>query len=299
MGTYSLKKEFPEIGEIEYKVASTRDEIEQAMALVYKEYLMRAFILPKYYKSNLRTTLHHLVPGTTTFVGLKGKEVVITATIIPDSPLGIPMDMGYKDDVDKLRRLGRKVCEAGYLAIKSELFGRGFFSLFNFKKLDFIFTLFKLELQYSLFCKKFDDICIVTNPRYMIFKFLPFEVIGEVKYYGYDVASVKKKAAVPKRLDLRKVREELKKIEKNPLCQISYKPALYKIFFGDKIQPEFFQRKYNLNIEDLCYFFVQKSDILKKARQQERNYILPAYRLSENDYNRLLTGKLTKNSQDN
>ena len=173
MSTLSLKKVIPEIGEVEYKIASSREEIEQSMAFVYKEYLLRGFILPKYYRSGLRITLHHVLPGTTTFVGLKNKKVVITNTLIPDSPLGLPMDTVYKEEVDKLRRAGRKVAEGAYLALNSDLFGRGLFSMFNFRKIDFLFTMFKLLLDYASGVGSFDDICLVTNPKYMIFKFLP------------------------------------------------------------------------------------------------------------------------------
>ena len=37
------------------------------------------------------------------------------------------------------------------MAIKGELFGQGFFSMFNFKKLNFVFSLFKLVFQYAAF----------------------------------------------------------------------------------------------------------------------------------------------------
>lgn len=273
MEEYSIKKTYAGIGEIEYKIASSRKEIEQAMALVYGEYLMRGFILPEHYKSGLRVTLHHAVPGTATFIGMKNKEVVITGTVIPDSPLGLPMDMGYKQDVDKLRKAGRSICEAGYLAVKTRLFGRRFFSMFNFKKLDFMFTLFRLQFQYSLFFKEFDDICITTNPKYMIFKFLPFEIIGDVKYYGYDRVAIKKKAAVPKRLDLRKMRSEIEELKANRLFRISYKPVLHKVFLGQKLPLQIFEDKYELTPDDIRYLFIKKSDISKRLKKSEKDCI--------------------------
>lgn len=73
MSRYTVKKNFSGIGEIEYKVASSREELEQSFSLLYKEYLARGFILPKYYKSGLRITPHHLAPGATTFIALKDK----------------------------------------------------------------------------------------------------------------------------------------------------------------------------------------------------------------------------------
>jgi len=276
MPKYAIKKTFSEIGQIEYKVVSSGEELEQSMALVYREYLVRGFILPRHYKSGLRVTLHHITPGAVTFIALKNKRVVATMTIIPDSPLGLPLDTGYKKEADNLRKSGRNICEVGYLAIDSGLFGKGLFSMFNFKKLDFMFTLFKVLFQYVIFHEKFDDMCIVTNPRYMIFKFLPFKVMGGVKYYGYDRIAIKKKAAIFKRMDLRKMREYL-----NAPQKLGIRPSLYKIFLGSRLTKEVFESKLKLSSEDLRYFFVTKSDIFKELDGKQKKYINASYDLKE------------------
>lgn len=278
MAKQSIKKVFPEIGKIEYKVASSREELEQSMALVYREYMVRGFILPKYYKSGLRITPHHMTPGAVTFIALKYGKVVATLTLIPDSPLGLPFDMGYETEADDLRKSGRKICEVGYLAIDSGLFGRGLFSMFNFKKIDFMFTLFKVLFQYAIFYAKMDDMCIVTNPKYMIFKFLPFQIMGKVKYYGYDRIAVKKKAAVFKRMDLRKMREHLNKHQ-----GLGIRQSLYKMFLSNRLPEETFQDIYCLNAKDLRYFFAEKSDILKSLKYKEAAYISDAYKLSKRE----------------
>lgn len=277
MSQYTVKKTFSGIGEIEYKVASSRKELEQSFALLYKEYLMRGFILPKYYKSGFRITPHHLVPGAATFIALKDGEVVAACSLFPDSPLGLPMDMAYKKEADKLRKAGRRISEAGCLAIKSELFGRGFFSMFNFNKLEFFFTLFKFSFQYAYYAAKLDDICIVTNPGYMIFRFLPFEHLGEVKYYGYDRVAVKRKAAVLKRLDLRKVEGlGVKKI------------ALRKIFLENRIPVKAFENKFKFSPKELHYFFAEKSDILGGLKEKPKEFVRNSYGLNKKEFNRLI-----------
>jgi hypothetical protein len=272
MANYSIKKNFANIGEIEYKLASNKEEMEGALALVYKEYLMRGFILPKFYRSGLRLTLHNIVPGATVFIALKDKEIVGAVTLFPDSPLGLPMDEKYKEEADALRRQSRKICEVGQLATKSGLFGPGLFSMFNFKKLDFVFSLFKMVFQYALSTKKFDDICVVVNPKALLFKFLLFEEMGEIKYYGFDRISINPKPAVAKRLDLRKVLEKARK-----------KQGLYKIFLGEILPEEVFQRSFFFEIEDLKDFFVKKTDLYKKASAQEKKYILSAHKIKEQD----------------
>lgn len=275
MDTYSVKKTFPDIGEIEYKVASSRKELEGAFALIYKEYLLRGFILPEHYKSGLRITLYNSLPETVVFVALKDKEVVATNAIIPDSYLGLPLNLGYKEEADSLRKSARKICEGGYLAIKSELFGRGLFSMFNFQKLDFIFSLFRVMFQYALFCGRFDDLCIVTNPQYMIFKFLPFDVIGPVKYYGYDFAAIKRKAAVFKRLDLYRIGKYINQ----PFKIVGKRFALYKMFLSKRLPSQIYARRFKLQPGDLRYFFVKKSDVFRNATEKELGFIASSYGL--------------------
>jgi len=277
MNNYSIKKTFPDIGQVEFKVATTRDEVEQAMALVYREYVERGFISPDDYKSGLRVTLPHLIPGTITFVGIKDKRVVITDAVIPDSTLGLPLDMGYKCEANKLRRSGRKICEGAYLAMDSKLFGKGLFSMYNFKKLDFMFTLFKFLFQYVLFYAKYDDICIVTNPKYMIFRFLPFKVLGPVKYYGYDRLAIKKKAAVFKVMNIKEAHK----------C-LSGRIGMMKMFMATRIPKEAYTNAFVMDYADLHYFFVEKSDLLKKASRKEKEYIRKTYGLSTEEFNDLL-----------
>jgi len=51
MSRFSIKKNFSNIGKVEYKMATSRVELEGAASLIYREYLLRGFILPENYKS--------------------------------------------------------------------------------------------------------------------------------------------------------------------------------------------------------------------------------------------------------
>ncbi len=277
MSLPSLKRSIEHVGEVEYRIAATRDELEQALALVYREYLMRGYILPEFYKSGLRLSIQNALPGTTTFVGVHKGKVVAANTLIPDSPLGLPIDEGYKQEVDTLRKRDRKICEVGQLALDSDIFGTRFFSMFNFNKLQFMLTIFKIMVHYAKYYAKFDDLCIVTNPKFMIFKFLPMEVIGEVKYYGYDRYNVKKKAAVPKRVDLNNV-------EKN----LQNRKGLYKMFLGSPVPEEIFKNRFQMDKESLKYFFAEKTDMLKNAKKEYQQYIKKLYHLDNTSFQRML-----------
>ena len=81
MGT-SLTKRFATLGVVEYKIATTPQEMEEALSLVYREYAKRGLILPARYKAPIRVGVHHLLPEETrVFIGVKEGEVVI--------PLGV------------------------------------------------------------------------------------------------------------------------------------------------------------------------------------------------------------------
>lgn len=267
-----IQKEFSDIGTVVYKAASTKEEYEQALKLVYHEYLSRGYILKKYYKSELRLSIQNALRDTAVFIGLKDGEVVCSVTLMPDSPLGLPMDVKYQKESDGLRGENRKICEVGQLAMRGDIFGQKLFSMFNFNKLSFMFTLFKMAFQYACFHLCLQDLLIVTNPKLMIFQFLPFEEIGPVKYYGYDRIAVKKKAAVAKRLDLTRVDDVAVK-----------RVALKKMYLDDRIPDEVFGGRYRMSKEDFYDLFCEKSDIFREASEAQRKYLIDYYRLTEAD----------------
>jgi len=143
------------------------------------------------------------------------------------------------------------------------LFPSNLFSLFNFNKLIFVFRLFKLVLDYALYVEKLDNLCIAINPKQQyLYKFLSFEELGGLKYYG----SVNKAPAIAKQVDL-----------SNIGLKTSQRKGLYKIFFSEKTPISKFKSKYFLKSYDLNYFFKEKSDILEKASSKEKAIIAGYY----------------------
>lgn len=245
-----------------YRVARTRRELEGAFSIVYNEYLKRGYI-PKGYKSKLRISLYNALPTTTAFIAQQGKRVVAGVTLIPDSPLGVPMDKIYKEELDVLRREGCKIAEVSQLAIDTGLFGKGFFSMFNFNKLIFLFKLFKLVFDYAQDFEKLTDLCIVVNPKHQyLYKFLYFEQMGGLKYYG----SVNHAPAIALRLRLVGIEDKVKN-----------RRGLYKIFIAKKTNPKLLEGKFKLTPADLEYFFMKKSDIFAKATQEQLEYVRSCY----------------------
>jgi hypothetical protein len=262
--------------------------MEDALSLVYREYAKRGLILRAHYKAPIRVGVQHLLPEETrVFIGVKEGEVVITLSAFQDTPLGLPMDGGYGPEVDALRAGGRKIGEVGYFAVKGGLFKRKKFLGFDSEKLSFIFTMFRLALQWGLYFTDMDDACLVTNPdpKRMSFKYFPLDVIGGVKHYGFDEMHVKPKPAIAKRINLKALRAALKK----PLSWLNFKTGLFRCALGKAIPREVLEPKLCLSHRDLHRFFVEKSDVMKSLQGDKLDYVLKSHGMSKEAYNLLLS----------
>lgn len=250
-------------GKTVYRIVRTREELEQGFSLVYKEYASRGYI-PKHYKSKLKLSLYNALPSTTTFITKKDNQVIATVTLIPDSPMGLPMDKIYKKECDSLREKGRSIAEVSQLSIDSRLFPKGWFSMFNFSKLIFVFKLFKLVFDYACYTEKLDELCIAVNPKHRyLYKFLFFEKLAGLKYYG----SVNKAPAIALHLDIGPALRKKSRQRK----------SFQKVFYGKRTARQTFQNKFIFKSSDLEHFFLKKSDLLKKATPEQLKYIKRYY----------------------
>lgn len=289
MGT-ALTKRFATLGVVDYKIATTAQEMEDALSLVFKEYAKRGLISPARYQSPIRVGVNHILrEETKIFVGVKNGEVIITLSAFKDSPLGLPMDGGYGAEADALRAQGRKIGEVGYFAVKSGMFKRKRLFGLDFEKLDFIFTMFRMAIQWGLYFTDLDDGCLVTNPnpKRMSFKYFPLDVMGAIKHYGFDEMHVKPKPAIAKRVNLKALRPVLK----NPLSWLNFRNALFRLAVGARIPPDVLGQEMRLSRRDLGTFFVEKSDILKNLQGEKLDYVLKTCGLSRDDYDLLLSGR--------
>ncbi len=262
--TLSSRGELRELlGALEYRVARTAEELEKAYSLVYREYRKRNYVVENDCK--LRLSIHNALPGTTTFVGTTGSDVLITATIISDSPLGLPMDAIYRLELDRFRRDGKKLGEVSMLASDTELFPEGTSALLNAKKMFFVFFLFKCVFDYVREVLRLDLICITINPRHeLLYDFLLFRPLGELKTYQ----SVNGAPALAKYVDVNSVGEE---------CLRDKKEGLHRMFFRRKTDPEKFSRKLEFTERELRYFFVEKTDIFRTAGASELACVKSCY----------------------
>ncbi len=248
---------------VEYRVARSREELEDAFHLVYQEYLKQGYINED--PTEMRFLLHNALPGTTTFVALVDGVVTATATVIEDSPLQLPMDELYHQELQALREDGKKICEVSMLANNSELFSEQTPMMLNAKKMFLIFFLFKHIFDYVRTKMCADCICIMVNPKHAnAYDSLLFQDLGGLQRYG----KVNGAPAVAKYLSVQSVDPQ----------QISLKrQSLYKMFLSGKVDPEKFSSKFTFGPYDLKYFFFELKNFLREAAPDQIAYIKHCY----------------------
>ncbi len=257
---------------ITFRVVQTRDELIAAARLVHHEYAKRGYVTPDNSSSEIKLSLFNALPQTTTFIALFEDEIIGTVTLIPDSPLGVPMDSIYRDELDGLRRQGRRLAEVSMLAVRTDLFGRGVFLMLNSKKLFLVFNLFKLMFDYTRFLTSITTLCIAVHPKHdLLYRFLFFhDLAGERVYPGAN-----RNPAIAKILDLHLAVEE---------CRAANKLGIYRLFVEKRSKPEQLAQKMLLTPNDLQYLFTEKTRLFPQSSAEQIRHLqqcYPSYQFQE------------------
>ncbi len=169
-----------------HRVADKKGELEAAYNLVHESFVKRGYSNAQ--ASGIRVSIWNAVPGCTTVISTNNSKVLGTATLYPDSDLGLPMDRVFVDELQPYRQGGERIIEIGSLA-----------SIIPNQML--VFQLYKFLLLYSEEYMEADAIVISVHPkRTMFYKAVfDFKQFGPVKNYP----AVNNKPAVPLMIRLR------------------------------------------------------------------------------------------------
>ena len=239
------------------KLATTQSELEQSYRLLHDVYVLSGFMKP--HRSGMRISIYNALPGTRTFVAKENGIVIGCISSIPDSPFGLPMDQIYKQEVDALRRRGRRLVEVSGLATAPEYSRKG----------ARIFLSLVQNLTAQAHVDGMDDFCIAINPSHKGFyeKGLHFEVFGGLKSYD----SVNSAPAYALRLRVKdymdNCRAESSRVYKNlgedleKLLKNTRSPLAPPVMSEKMIQ----------------YFFCKKTDLFCHAPLAVYNFVKDAY----------------------
>jgi hypothetical protein len=175
--------------EIEVKIASEREEWEEAFELVAGNYRARGYEAAS--AKRFRFTPYHALSETTTFVAKHQGRVVTTFSLVADNTLlGLPMESIYGPEIQKARQetvlgfpgkgpefeTGRRMAEVTSLA-DAGLSVREFLQVFT--------ALIRLMKQYHV-SRGGNTFVIAVNPRHRSFycKVLGYQTLGPCKAYA-------------------------------------------------------------------------------------------------------------------
>jgi GNAT superfamily N-acetyltransferase len=173
---------------VTYKIASTREELEQSFHLVWDAYVKVGLQDPD--TPPIRFTKYHLLPTTKVFVAIhraelnKEKpdyeklkepgEIVGTLTLVRDSMFGLPMEEVCAESVSTIRQEHGAPAEVIGLAVNPE-----------YRSHNVMMYLYKLMFEYARLAGVTDITCSVTKRHIRFYQtMLLFEPMGDLKPYG-------------------------------------------------------------------------------------------------------------------
>lgn len=160
----------------------SESDLENAYRLVYREYLKKNYCAKN--KHGLHYSIYSLLPESRTFLLEKNEVLAGTVSLIADSPCGLPLETIFPGEISSLRKPGRKIAEVGLLALDSDAFNKGSFSLTDFQKLTGSFRLFKIMFDYARTAGGVTDLVIGMHPKHKdLYRYLHFDTLGPVRSY--------------------------------------------------------------------------------------------------------------------
>lgn len=146
-----------------FRLANSENGLGSASLLVQQMYSWRGYATG--------ANLHHS-PNRFTLLAFLNDENIGTVTLGVDSEDGLSVDEMYRDKIDELRAVNRKVCEITKLAVDQSV-----------RSKRVLASLFHLCFIYGRNIHGGTDFVIEVNPRHVLFykKMLGFEQFGEEK----------------------------------------------------------------------------------------------------------------------
>jgi ribosomal protein S18 acetylase RimI-like enzyme len=155
--------------------ACTADDLRQAYRLVHDVFFSRGFISPD--PSRMRVRIYETTPETATFVAKMDGRVVAVLSVVEDSPdLGLPSDGAFKEELDELRRAGRRLCEITNQAVAIE-----------YRKSAVPTELMRCAIAVSLTQGFHEAIASVSPGHNGFYDLLGFRQIGSARNYSEEV----------------------------------------------------------------------------------------------------------------
>jgi len=246
-------------GKFSIRTANRLELRQKAYKLLYKIYSKMGIAQDK--STDLWLSIFDALPETTTLIAEDHNgEIGGAITLVFDSPLGLPADELYKEEIDEFRNTGRKICELisfgvneairGSVKILAILYYSAYLLAWRKNKAtDFLVTV--AEYHENFYCRA-----------------IKFKRIGAVRNYakvnGIPTVLLNLPLELP---DLLKDKERI-----FPLYMLKYSER-EELDIADRIQ----DMHCPMSDEEFYTFFIEKTGVWAKASPQQKEFIKKVY----------------------
>ena len=248
------------------RVANQFELRQKAYEYLYKVYLNEGYTRKK--NSKLHLSIYNAIPDTTTLiVEDQNGNFNGTLTMVFDSNIGLPSDLQYKKEIDKLRGDKRQICEIISLGIDRAQRG----------SIRILAGLFYYAFLFALHIMESTDMIINVIPSQANFycKNLLFRKIGNKKKCprANGVSAVLLNMRVSSLNNLRKRKRV-------------FPFSMFQFSEQDEIKLARKLKSMLLPMSDLEFytFFMEETDLWEKASDEKKNYIKKLYPANQIDH---------------
>ena len=245
---------------LDFGLATDRCTLEQAFRLQHDQYVAHGYM--DAHPSGWRLSLHNALSATRVFVARCGGRVVGTMTLIADSPLGLPMDEIYTDELRRLRDGRGNLAEVSALAMDPQYQASG---------VPILLRLVRMLVIYA--ADTVSDLCIAVNPHHAAFyqKAFHFHEIGGLKQYG----KVNGAPAIALRLDLALARSLMRELRDghrmiSKVYEFLFHPANVEAVMTRLVK----DLRRVIPLEERVEHFLSRHEAWTQASEADRAYIL-------------------------
>jgi predicted N-acetyltransferase YhbS len=245
---------------LDFGLATDRHTLEQAFRLQHDQYVAHGYM--DAHPSGWRLSLHNALSATRVFVARSGGRVVGTVTLIADSPLGLPMEEIYTDELRRLRDARGNLAEVSALAMDREYQPSG---------VPILLRLIRMLVIYA--AQTETDLCIAVNPHHAAFyrKAFHFQDIGGLRQYG----KVNGAPAVALRLDLALARSLMSELRDgrrmiSEVYEFLFDPANVEAVMTRLVK----DLRRVLPLKERVEYFFSRHEAWTEASEADRAYIL-------------------------
>lgn len=156
--------------EYSIRVAGDLASRRKAYRFVHDVYLEKGYASPN--RSGMWLSIHHALPQTVTVIVEQNEAVVGSLTTVCDSKIGLPTDNIYHEELESLRRDGRRLAGITGLAVSDRA-----------RDPEVLYKLFNAAYLYAYHVAAHTDFEIITTTRHARFyqHFFGFAQLGGVK----------------------------------------------------------------------------------------------------------------------